>query len=464
VGSTIYVVDDEEGPRRVVERALVREGYSVRSFFSAEAALEALRQQDDAVEVVLTDLNMPSVNGLELLAHIRENWPEIPVVLLTGASDVSLAVEAMRGGAYDYLQKPIDPQQTLLPRVRRAVEHHRLVARNRYLERQFKINEGAYDLIGDSKPMREVYSLISSVAPTNATVLIQGESGTGKELIARALHDQSKRKEEPFVEVNCGALAESVLDSELFGHEKGAFTGAVSARKGLFEAASQGTLFLDEVGEMAQATQVRLLRVLQESVVRRLGANDSRPLDVRVVAATNRDLASDVERGTFRLDLYYRLEVVTINVPPLRHRASDIPALAYHLLKRCSERLGRSVQAIDADVMGRLSSYYWPGNVRELENVIERGVILAKGDVLTADLLPAALRRAKPLNATGDDPRLALPLAEAKEAFEFEYLRAALQGANGRPAEAARRAGVDPSNFRRLLKRHRLGKAGSDGR
>ena len=457
----VFVVDDEPEPRRVVGRALTREGFSVSTFESAPAVLAALRTESEPVDLLVTDINMPEMSGLELLSAVTENWPDVVVILLTGQAELSVAVEAMRRGAYDYLAKPVDPANTLLPAVRRAIERGRLIRRNLFLQSQLDLADRGSGIVGDSKIMREVYALIASVAPTDATVLVLGESGTGKELVARAIHAQSKRSGKPFIDVNCGALTETVLESELFGHAKGAFTGAAGARKGLFEEASGGTLFLDEVGELTPATQVRLLRVLQERQVRPVGSNESRAIDVRVIAATNRDLARRVEEGAFRQDLYYRLDVVTIGVPPLRERPEDIPALVHHFLKKHSARLGKAVEQVEPAALERLSAHRWPGNVRELENAIERAIVLAKGNAFGVELLPALLR-ASQQPPRGPDPRLGQPFAQAKAAFEREYLEQALERGGGTIARAAKLADVDPSNLRRLLKRHRIEPRGND--
>jgi DNA-binding NtrC family response regulator len=451
----VFVVDDEPEPVRIVERALTREGYAVSGFDRAQAVLDALRSAAEPVDLLISDIQMPGTSGLELLAQVREAWPDLVVILLTGQTELSVAVDAMRRGAYDYLTKPVDPANTLVPAVRRAVEHGRLIRRNLFLQAKLDVAERSAGMIGDSKAMREVYSLVASVAPTDATVLVLGESGTGKELVARAIHAQNKRAGRAFVDVNCGALSESVLESELFGHAKGAFTGAISARRGLFEEASGGTLFLDEVGELTQATQVRLLRVLQERNVRPVGSTETRDIDVRVIAATNRDLAERVEAGEFREDLYYRLDVVTVHVPPLRERVEDIPALVHHFLQKHSVRLGKRVEHVDPEALERLSQYGWPGNVRELENAVERAIVLAKGDVFGIELLPSVLRGAT-RRVRGEDARFKHPLPEAKAAFERAYLEQLLVRAEGRLARAAQLAGVDASNLRRLLKRHGL--------
>lgn len=450
----VFAVDDDPSTLRVVERMLSREGFECKTFESAEAVLQALASESSDVDLILSDINMENMTGLDLLAAVRETWPDIVMVMLTAEGDIGTAVEAMRRGAYDYLTKPFDPVDTLLPAVKRAIERGRLISRNRFLQRQLDVQALNTEIVGESHAIRDLLSLVTAAAPTDATVLILGESGTGKELVARAVHGQSRRAGKAFVAINCGALSETVLESELFGHAKGAFTGAVAARKGLFEEASGGTLFLDEVGELTMATQVRLLRVLQEGTVRAVGSNDSRQIDVRVIAATNRDLAQEVQDGKFRADLFYRLDVVALQVPPLRERPTDIPLLLHHFIRKHSTRFGRTINAVAPEALERLCAHRWPGNVRELENAVERGIALATSETLGLESLPPALRT--PIRVPvghADDERLLMPLAQAKAAFEQEYLEKALERANGKVSEAARFAGLDPSNLRRLLKR-----------
>jgi DNA-binding NtrC family response regulator len=452
---SVLVVDDDEDLLRVSARALRDEGFEVRTFNSAKPVLEALESAAGRIDVVLSDIHMPDLSGLELLAAVRERWPTVVVTLMTGQAELDSAVQALRLGAYDYLVKPVDPFETLSPALRRAVEYRRLVDRNRYLQRRLDASERFEQMVGGSPAMQRVHDLIASVAPTDATVLVLGASGTGKELVARAIHAQSGRSSKTFVDINCAALAESILESELFGHVRGAFTGAVGARRGLFEEASGGTLFLDEIGELSGSTQARLLRVLQEGEVRPVGSNESRSVDVRVIAATNQDLARAVKDREFREDLYYRLNVVPIELPPLRDRPEDIIPLADHFLKKRGERVGKQVTGIDPEALGLLTRYSWPGNVRELENAIERAIILAGGEVITPELLPPPLRggaRTPPGQSLLGADRL-LPLADARSAFERQYVQRALELARGNITEAAQLAGVDRSNFRRLMRR-----------
>ncbi|MCE7893086.1 MAG: sigma-54-dependent Fis family transcriptional regulator [Sorangiineae bacterium PRO1] len=450
----VYVVEDEPLVRRAVCRALGAGGFTVRDFETASEALAALTEHADEVDVLITDVLMPGKTGFDLLTEAHARWRDIPVLLMTGQATVSAAVEAMRLGAYDYLVKPVDPQNTLIPAVRRAIEHKRLVARNRFLESQLQASQRAQGLVGESAAMRQVGAHVSAVAPADVTVLVLGESGTGKELVARAVHQQSDRSGRPFVDVNCAALTDSLLESELFGHMKGAFTGATSARRGLFETASSGTLFMDEVGELAPTTQARLLRVLQEGTIRPVGSSESRKVNVRIIAATNRDLAKEVEAGRFRQDLYYRLNVFSIEIPPLRERREDIPALVQHFLHKHGQRLGRGKPHVEPATLEALTAYHWPGNVRELENTVERALVLCRGDTITAELLPATLRA----NAVGpsghaSDSLTLQPLADARDEFMRAYLDRVLKVAGGNVAEAARLSGMDASNFRRLVKR-----------
>ncbi len=452
----VFVVDDDDMHLRSVVRHLRAERFEVEGFESGQRAIEALEAADGQVHTLLVDLYMPEMTGIELLRTLNERWPAVTPILMTGKADVATAVEAMRGGAYDYLMKPIEPD-TLVHAVRRATERARLLERNLYIQRQLDVADRVEGMVGTSRAMREIFSLIATVAPTEATVLVLGESGTGKELVARAVHRQSKRSAKPFIGLNCGALTESVLESELFGHVRGAFTGAVTTRRGLFEEASGGTLFLDEVGELSPATQVRLLRVLQEGEVRPVGANGNLRVDVRVIAATNRNLRSEVDSGKFRRDLYYRLEVVTLELPPLRERLDDLAPLVHHLLRKRSARLGKKVTGTDEATLARLAQHDWPGNVRELENVIERAIVMAKGEILTIDTLPPQLRSENPrVSPVVDDvflgDRVEL-LADARSAFERRYVQEVLKRSQGNLSAAARMAGLDRSNFRRLLRR-----------
>ena len=446
-------MEDEELQRKAVGRALAAAGFSVELCADAEEAWAALSGPGELPDVLLTDVSMPGKTGLELLAEAHVRWPEVAIVLLTGQATVKAAVEAMRLGAYDYLVKPADPENTLIPSMRRAVAHRRLLERNRFLEGQLQASERVQGLVGESAGMRQVAGLISAAAPVDVTVLILGESGTGKELVARAIHRQGERSGRPFVDVNCAALAESLLDSELFGHVKGAFTGATSTRRGLFETASGGTLFLDEVGELAASTQARLLRVLQEGVIRPIGSSESKSVDVRIIAATNRDLTREVEAGNFRRDLFYRLNVLSVELPALRERPEDIPPLVQHFIQKHSLKLKRERPAVSPEVLDLLMGHSWPGNVRELENTIERALVLCTGELITPIVLPRELRPERHSRPSAPGPGGLPSLSDARDAFFRDYVSRALDKSGGNVAEAARLAGVDPSNFRRMLKR-----------
>jgi DNA-binding NtrC family response regulator len=449
----ILVADDEALVRRAVARYLAAAGYEVETFENAADVIAALGRLGDHVDLLLADVLMPGMTGFELLSEAHARWPDLAIVLMTGEATVAAAVEAIRLGAYDYLVKPVDPENTLIPAVRRAMERKRLVERNRFLESRLTAAHRVQNLVGDSEGMRRVCAMISAAAATDVTVLVLGESGTGKELVARAVHEQSTRGGRSLVDINCAALTESLLESELFGHVRGAFTGAAGARRGLFETASGGTLFLDEVGELSPTTQARLLRVLQEGVVRPVGSSESRRIDTRIIAATNRDLTQEVEANRFRQDLYYRLNVFPIEIPPLRERRDDIPVLVDHFLDKHSQRMSRAKPHLAAEALDVLMGHDWPGNARELENVCERALVLCRGPSLSADLLPRSIGAGRAPEIVPFDPQAVPTLAEARDAFVKSYVRRVVVTTNGNLAEAARLAGMDPSNFRRMVKR-----------
>ena len=452
----ILIVDDELSHLRVLLSLLSGDGHRVVTAGGVAEARTALAER--LFDLVITDQKMPDGDGLSLLVHCREVDPTLPVVFLTAFATVELAVEAMRQGAFDVVPKPFVPDQVRAV-VQRATERTALVRENERLQGQVRRLAEEGELVGDSAAMERVRELIRRVAPTPATVLVTGETGTGKELVARAVHAASPRAEEPFVAVNCAALTESLLESELFGHEKGAFTGAERARPGVFEAADRGTLLLDEAGEMSLALQAKLLRVLVDGEVVRVGSTVPRRVDVRVVVATHRDLAQRVRQGEFREDLYYRLAVVPIAIPPLRERREDVPPLVEHLLGRVSRDLKLPRRGITAGAMDRLRAYDLPGNVRELRNLIERATILCRGEAITEADLP----QLEPL-AGGDGrggllPRwiAALPervdLRELLQEVEARLVDRALEDAGGVQAEAARRLGISRSDIGYKLKR-----------
>ena len=448
----VLLVDDESGILDTLRILFRGEGYEVSTALGGAAALEALAGEKP--DVVVTDIRMPGVSGLEVLARTREVDPEIPVILMTAQASLQSAVRAVNEGAYYYLQKPF-ANDDLLAICRRASEARLLRAENRELKKEIK-RQGrrAKDRpIGKSKGFLEVLELAETVAPTDSTILLSGESGTGKEVVARHVHELSTRSDGPFFSINCGALPENLLESELFGHVKGSFTGAVKDKEGLLVAAGGGTFFLDEIGEMSPATQVKLLRALQEREVIPVGSTEAIPVDVRVIAATNRDLEEEIRRGTFRSDLYYRLNVIALHMPPLRERRDDIPLLADHFLKRASEAEPGSAPATLADdTMHALMSYDWPGNVRELENALERAAVVAGGAEIAAEHLPQRVVEAPAPQLVSERP---LP-NPAMEVIERAYIEWVLQAEGGNKSRAAEVLGIDPSTLYRKLNRYGL--------
>lgn len=448
-------MDDDQALLRTLERALQRAGYEVNAFGAPDALLR-FWEEHSGPDVVLTDVHMPGGDGFSMLEAVRKLTPDVPVILMTGAASIDSAVRALRAGAYDYLVKPFVPFDVVEASLARAVEWRRLRTENQRLNTEVEAARRTESLIGANGSLRQVLSLVRSVAKLDVSVLIQGESGTGKELIARAVHSESRRRDRQMISVNCGALNESLLESELFGHAKGAFTGAEQARRGLFEEAHGSTLFLDEVGELSPATQVKLLRVLQEGEVRPVGSNATRRVDVRIVAATHRDLPRLVEQEQFREDLFFRLNVVGVRVPSLRERREEIPDLARHFLARHGQRLGRSFQSIEPGCLEVLTAYDWPGNVRELENAMIRAIAVSDGAILRTDALPPEVRgssQAVSKPPPSEDSAVLVEYAEARRQFERTYLERVLRQ-GGNLSGSARIAGLDPSNLRRMLKKH----------
>ncbi len=403
----ILVVDDSPDIRFTMSEVLKTKGFSVESASDGQEAIEMLENR--YFDIVLTDLSMPRKTGMDVLRYVTENSPETICIIITGFGTIQGAVEALKIGAYDYLCKPIKPDEVTIL-IDKALEVRDLKRENRNLKKELKNRYGFDNIIGTSKPMQEVFRLVEKVADTDSTVLITGESGTGKELIAHSIHYASDRKDGPFIPVNCAAIPEELLESELFGHEKGAFTHAIKTRIGRFELANKGTIFLDEIGEMSPSLQVKLLRVLQERKFERVGGVKTISVDIRVVAATNQDLETAVKEGRFREDLYYRLNVIPIHVPPLRERRSDIPLLAKYFLEKYCKGKRKGVQGISDEAMDILVRYDWPGNVRELENIIERMVILASGDIITKEDLPLQI-----VEKAGCSPGLVAVTGEAME-------------------------------------------------
>ncbi len=447
MSQSLLLLDDEVNLCRSLGRALQREDLSVETFNSPPAALEALGR--NAYAVALVDLLMPEMGGLDFLREVRRLSPDTLVIIMTAYATIQTAVEAMRLGAFDYLQKPFTNEEARR-HIERALQHFRLQQENRNLRGQLVSRYGMSNIVGVSGAMQEVFRVIERVANSSATVLISGESGTGKELIARALHTQSGRSVGPFVAINCGAIPSELLESELFGYEKGAFTGAHQSKKGLIEQADGGTLFLDEISELLARLQVKLLRVLQEREVQRLGGDRTIKVDVRVIAATNADLTQRIAAGEFRADLYYRLNVVSLRIPALRERVDDILPLAHHFLRKHDS--GSHLSGIDPVAAQVLRSYRWPGNVRELENAIERAVLLAKGTEITIADLPAELNNGIEL---GSGPAPAgKSFSVAREEFERYYILECLKRHSGNVSRAAREAGLQRQNFYQKLHKY----------
>lgn len=450
----ILVVDDDGVARELLADALKKEGYEVEAFSSGEEAIE--RGRRGQVDLVLTDLKMGTVDGLTVLREFKRFSPDTSIVLLTSFGSLEGAIEAIKQGAYDYLAKPFKKEEIKLV-VQRSLDHSQLVRENARYRDELKEREDWSPLVGSSPAMLEVYKLVARVSEGRSTVLLQGESGTGKELIARAIHANSPRREKPFIPVNCGALPDTLLESEMFGYEKGAFTGAVGTKAGLFEAANGGTLFLDEIGDLSPALQVKLLRVMQDQEVRRVGGTTSLKVDVRIIVATNRDLEQFVKEGKFRDDLYYRLNVVRITLPTLAERKEDIPMLAHHFLQKYAGGSARAVRGFLPDTMALLKQYRWPGNVRELENAIERAVSLSHGPLLTPDDLPAALRQSG--SQVGDKTEVSDQHDEVcltLEEVEKRHLIRVLKETKGNKVRAAKILGIDRRTLYRMAERFGL--------
>ncbi|MCI5221499.1 MAG: sigma-54-dependent Fis family transcriptional regulator [Candidatus Electrothrix sp. AR4] len=456
---TILVVDDEPNYRIVLSELLRDEGYEVFTADGGHSALKTARETD--LDLVISDMKMPGMDGIELLSKLKELNPQLPIILITAYAEVGKAVEAMHLGAFTYLAKPFSNEE-LLASAKKAVEHYGLVREIRRLRSEAAPKSGFGGMIGKNPNMHVVYRLIEKVAPTPSSVLVTGESGTGKELVARAIHNLSERKDAPFISVNCAALSEHLLESELFGHEKGAFTDAAAMRKGRFELADTGTLFLDEIGEMAPALQAKLLRVLQERAFERVGGNATIAVDVRILAATNKDLKDEVEQGKFRNDLFYRLNVIHIHMPPLRERVDDIPALVHHFLQKNGERLGREKNEISPEAMRLLVSLPWEGNIRELENTIERAAILCNDGCIEAEdvqpdssQIPALQEWSSSLELGQFIPE-GLSLSEVLSGIEEKLVRQALEEANNIQARAAEKLGITKSLLQYKMKKYKL--------
>jgi DNA-binding NtrC family response regulator len=454
----ILIADDDEVSCQLFAETLESEGFHVEQVTSGNAALSCL--ENSHYDLLIIDVRMPGMSGLDATRIVHEKYPGLPIVVMTAFGSIETAVEAIHEGAFDFISKPMNLAE-LKNIVSRALSQ-------RSLQRRAEKNTSAEDehptqlgkIIGKSPAMLDVYKTVARVAPTKSTVLILGESGTGKELIARAIHEHSPRANRPFVAVDCGALTETILESELFGHMRGSFTGAVSDKKGVFEEAQGGTCFLDEIGGISPHMQARLLRVLQEHEIRRVGGKEWLPVDVRVLAATNQDLSEAVAKGQFRQDLYYRLDVVTVHLPPLRQRADDIPLLAYHFLRYYSQDGGKPVAALSDKAMELLSAYHWPGNIRELEHAIEQAVALSYHPVLTPEDLPAEVREQRANRfpvAAASTALFNFPDTPSLEEVKKRYVRHVLQLAEGNVSATARILNVDRRSLYRMLARYKIG-------
>jgi two-component system response regulator PilR (NtrC family) len=447
----ILVVDDEPSIRDLLGIMLRKEGYDVSVAGSRAEAARSLAR--DAVDMVITDIKLPDGDGIEILRHVKSASPETVVVVMTAYGSTETAIVALKLGAHDYLVKPVDVEELKIV-IRNALERQHLTEENLRLKAELRAQHGLDRIIGVSPAMAAVFEMIRSIAGTTSTVLVTGESGTGKELVAKAIHALSPRRDAPFVSLNCGALTETLLESELFGHVKGAFTDAHQNKKGLFEVAHRGTLFLDEVGDTPASMQVKLLRALQERRIRRVGGTDEMDVDVRLIAATNSPLEELVRQKRFREDLFYRLNVIPIRMPPLRERRQDIPLLAEHFLARFSEQMGKKLARISSEAMQALTEYAWPGNVRELENAIERAVALETSPAILPERLPMPLRSTGSSSGVEAMLTAGFDLEQYLFSLEGELLRRALAVSNGDRAEAASRLGIKPRSLRYLIRKH----------
>ncbi|MFW5741855.1 MAG: sigma-54-dependent transcriptional regulator [Spirochaetota bacterium] len=438
----VLVVDDEKNIRAGLGKAIELDGHNVLLAEDGQEALDLLEEEE--VDLIIADLKMPRVSGEELLRRVVESYPTLPVIILTGHGTIETAVQAMRDGAYDFLTKPVNLDRLSLL-VKRALSTRELALQHRALQEELDQKRQFANIIGKSFEMNRIFDVVRQVAPTRASVLITGESGVGKELIADAIHQLSNRREKPFVKVHCAALSESLLESELFGHEKGAFTGAVARKRGRFELAHLGSIFLDEIGEINQSVQIKILRVLQEKTFERVGGEQTLEVDVRIISATNKDLRTEIERGSFREDLYYRLNVVNIHIPPLRDRKEDIPLLVSAFIKEFATENDKPVEGIDPKARALLYNYSWPGNVRELRNSIESAVVMAKGSIITPDDLPPSVA------ADSESNYVRIQLGSSMAEAERELIRANLAANNGNKSRTAEVLGIGRKTLHRKL-------------
>jgi len=449
----ILIVDDEKSLLDLLSRVFTKEGYRVETTTSAARAIEIIEKED--LDVLIADIRLPEMSGMEILKRCREIRPDVPVIMITAYGNMKQAIEALKMGALDYIIKPFDIEELKIT-VAKGMEKRRLEQENLLLKREMRERYSFENMIGKSRAMQEIFALIEKIAGTDSTVLITGESGTGKEMAARAIHVLSRRSDRPFVSINCAALPENLLESELFGHVKGAFTGAVSDKKGMFEVAQHGTLFLDEVGEMSPWTQVKLLRALQEKRIRRVGGTEEIAVDVRIIAATNQDLKKRIEEGKFREELYYRLNVISFEMPPLRRRVEDIPLLVNHFLQKYCQQMGKKMKRVSPEAMSLLEMYHWPGNVRELENVIERVVAIEDRETITPASLPPEITMPVKKEETQILFNPGFNLMDHLDDIARKYLRQALMAANWNMRQAASLLGISYRSIRYLMDKYKI--------
>ena len=449
----ILVIDDEKSITDLLSVVLTKEGYSVATSLSSIKALDMIDK--DEYDLILSDIRLPQMSGMKVLKYVKEKKPNTPMIMITAYGTINQAVEAFKEGAIDYIVKPFDVDELKFV-VAQGLEKRKLRAENIQLKKELKEKYSFENMIGKSKLMQDIYNLLEKISSSSSTVLISGESGTGKEIAARAIHFNSLRKDQPFVSLNCGALPESLLESELFGHARGSFTGAVANKKGMFEVAEKGTIFLDETGEMSPATQVKLLRTLQERKIRRVGGTEEIAVDVRIIGATNQDLKQRIQEGKFREDLYYRLNVISFEMPPLRKRKDDIPLLVTHFLQKYCQKMGRKVKRLAPEVISVFESYHWPGNVRELENVIERIVAIEERETITRKSLPMELLN--PQKKTDKDYFIepGFNLNQTLDDIAKQYVQQALTMSVGRLKESAAMLGINYRSLRYLIDKYDL--------
>jgi two-component system response regulator PilR (NtrC family) len=447
MNGSILIADDEDSIRESLTIVLEDEGYNCTAVKDGSEAIDAIDKA--SYDIIVTDLKMPNVNGIEVLEYALKHSSDTLTIIITAHGTIETAIQALRKGAADYILKPLEFDEVLI-RIKNLLEQKSLAQENKYLREQIDKEYNFNHIIGESSAMKEVYKMVERVSQATSNVLVTGQSGTGKELVARAIHSNSDRSKKPFLAINCGAIPENLVESELFGHKKGSFTGANADKDGVFVAAHGGTVFLDEVAEIPLNLQVNLLRVIQEREVKPVGSNQMVSFDTRIIAATNKDLEKEVEEGNFRDDLYYRLNVVEISLPPLEQRKEDIPLLAHHFLQKYNKELKHNLKGITSDAMGAMMAYQWKGQVRELENVIERAVLLSDGDFLTIEDLPASFKKS---SGSDDFEMDSDKLDEAIKVFEKHHIQSVLKRTEGNKSEAARLLGIDPSTLYRKMER-----------